>query len=177
MKLQDIPARGTKGLSAMKVRSYVLSTKCTRAWPDRTRVLCCVFLGLTLATIGATCLGQASLPFGVSNLKHEKLPADEATRIYFSACSHVARAIRPENPPHLRPKFVLVLGAQDNQTVRADGAAEVRLKTWNPAAFAEAVVIMAAREVLDSKEVTNLTRDTLLSAQASVSVSDLKQGR
>ena len=135
-----------------------------------------LWIALTLAAMaGPSCLAQSYLPFGLSNPQHKKLPVEEAARIYFSACDHVARAVRPESPPLLRPKFLLVLGAEGNQTLREDGVAEVRLKGWNPAAFAEAVVIMAAREILDSQAVTNLTRETLLSTRASVSVSALKK--
>jgi len=54
---------------------------------------------------------QDSLPFAVSNPKHQKWAMEEAGRIYMSACALVARAVRPERPPHLHPGFVLVLGA------------------------------------------------------------------
>jgi len=116
------------------------------------------------------------LPFSVSNPKHKKWPADEAQRIYFAACERVARTIRPEKPPRLQPKFVLILGADDNEAVRIGNTSEIRLKEWNPGAFADAVVVMAAREVLDPRQLASLSREALVSAQASVSVADLEHG-
>ena len=120
-------------------------------------------------------VAQASPPFGVSNPKSKKWPVDEATRIYFSACDQVARTIRPMNPPHLRPNFVLVLGAQNNETMRDGKVSEVRLKNWEPGAFAQAVVILAAREILSPDDLAQITHEALTYAQASVSVSDLQQ--
>jgi len=116
------------------------------------------------------------LPFSVSNPKHKKWPVDEAQRIYFAACERVAKAIRPEKPPRLQPKFVLILGADDNEAVRIGNSSEVRLKDWNPGAFSDAVVVMAAREVLDPRQLASLSREALLSAQATVSVADLEHG-
>ena len=133
-------------------------------------VLLCLIVGA-----GASGVAQEAAPFGVSNPKNKKWPVDEATRIYFSACDRVAHTIRPENPPHLRPSFVLVLGAQNNETVRDGKVAQVRLKGWDPGAFAQAVVILAAREILTPDDMVHITRDTLTYAQANVSVSDLRQ--
>jgi len=117
---------------------------------------------------------SSSLPFEVSNPKHLNWSSHEAERIYLSACELVARSIRPEKPPRLQPKFVLVLGTQADETIRNGAMAEVHLKKWSAPHFAEAVVLMATREILKSEDVMNLTRDTLLAAQASVSVSELR---
>jgi hypothetical protein len=117
---------------------------------------------------------SSSFPFEVSNPKHLQWSTDEANRIYMSACELVARTVRPEKPPKLAPKFLLVLGTSDNETLRSGPTAEVHLKEWNPARFAEAMVLMATREILKSEDVMSLTRDTLMAAGASVSVSDLK---
>jgi len=118
---------------------------------------------------------QTTLPFEVSNPKHLEWSTDEAERIYTSACELVARSIRPERPPRLTPKFVLVLGTQEDETLRDGPKAEVHLKMWNPARFAEAMVLMATREILKREDVSHLTRETLMAAGASVSVSELKQ--
>ena len=158
------------------VRPGITFPKCKSTSLDCKRAALWAVFAL-VAIAGPSCLAQTYLPFGLSNPQHKKLPVEEAKRIYFSACDHVARAIRPESPPLLRPKFVLVLGAPDDQTVREAGSSEVRLKGWNPASFAEAVVIMAAREILNTRDVTNLTRETLLSARGTVSVSELKDGQ
>jgi hypothetical protein len=135
------------------------------------------FLTVFMAGVSSRGWAQNSLPFEVSNPKNKKWPAEAAGRIYNSACAQVARAIRPESPPPLHPKFLLVLGARNNETVRNGSVAEIRLKTWDAASFAEAVVIMAIREVLNSQEVTNITRDALVAAQATVSVSELRRGQ
>jgi hypothetical protein len=123
----------------------------------------------------AQSVAQEAAPIGVSNPKNKKWPVEEATRIYFSACDRVARTIRPGNPPHLRPSFVLVLGAQNDETVRDGKVSEVRLKNWDPAAFAQAVVILAAREILSPDDLAHIAQDALTYARASVSVSDLRQ--
>ena len=78
----------------------------------------CVLLLISALVLGSRCSAQDSLPFQLSNPKHQTWSPEEASRIYLSACKLVARAIRPENPPQLHPKFVLVLGAQANETVR-----------------------------------------------------------
>jgi hypothetical protein len=132
--------------------------------------------GLVVILAGV-CAAQtpSPLPFAVSNPKHLALPLDQANRIYSSACELVARSIRPEKPPRLTPKFLLVLGADADETLRSGPNSEVHLREWNAARFAEAMVLMASREILKGEDVTNLTRDTLVAAQASVSVSELKQ--
>ncbi len=128
-----------------------------------------------IAMLNVSGNAQTTLPFEVSNPKHLEWSTDEAERIYSSACELVARSLRPERPPRLTPKFVLVLGTQEDETLRDGPKAEVHLKTWNPARFAEAMVLMATREILKREDVSHLTRDTLMAAGASVSVSELKQ--
>jgi hypothetical protein len=132
---------------------------------------------LIATVLCAGCMAQSALPFEVSNPKHQKLPVDEAGKIYISACALAARAIRPERPPHLRPKFTLVLGAADDQMVREEAGSEIHLKVWNPANFAQAVVMLAAREILKNEDVEEIVRTAVISARASVSVSDLRHGR
>jgi hypothetical protein len=132
---------------------------------------------LIAALLCSAGMAQSSLPFEVSNPKHQKLPVEEAGKIYISACALAARAVRPERPPHLRPKFTLVLGAADDQMVREEAASEIHLKVWNPANFAQAVVMLATREILKNEDVQDIVRTAVISARASVSVSDLRQGR
>ena len=132
-------------------------------------------IALLISILTAMAVAQTpDLPFSVSNPKHKKWPVDEARRIYFAACDRVARTIRPEKPPRLQPKFVLILGAEDNEALHVGNIAEVRLKEWNPGAFSDAVVVMAARDILDPRQLASLSREALLSAEASVSVNDLE---
>lgn len=114
------------------------------------------------------------LPFEVSNPKHLEWSTDEAGRIYMSACELVARSVRPEKPPRLTPKFRLVLGTKEDATLHDGAGSEVHLKTWNPARFAEAMVLMASREILKTEDIVHLTHDTLRAAEATVSVNELK---
>jgi hypothetical protein len=147
--------------------------------PSRAALSILALLIGTFAFFGATASAQtaSSVPFEVSNPKHLNLPTDEANRIYTSACELVARSIRPEKPPRLAPRFVLVLGSDENATLRNGSMAEIHLKEWNPARFAEAMVLMATREILKNEDVMHLTRDTLMAAQASVSVNELKHNK
>lgn len=131
---------------------------------------------LVMSVLAGRSKAQTGLPFQVSNPKHKKWPEEEAVRIYFSACELAARAIRPEQPPHLHPKFVLVLGANDNETIRYGDMSEIHLKNWRPDGFAQAVVVMAVREVLPNEKVAELVRTAILSSETSVSIRELKQG-
>jgi hypothetical protein len=151
-------------------RGFVFHKRILRA----VSVTLCVGLAAILLSIG--CLAQTNFPFQVANPKHQPWPADEAARIYESACELAARAIRPEQPPRLRPKFILVLGANNNETVRYGEMSELRLKKWEPAKFAQAVVVMAVREVLPGDQIANMVRTAVLSSQATISAKDLRQG-
>jgi len=86
----------------------------------------------------------------------------------------VTRSSRLEDPPKLHPNFVLLLGAKQDQTVRDGNIAEVHLRSWSPARFTEAVVIMATREILKGEDVRSLARGTLMAAEASVSLDELR---
>jgi hypothetical protein len=139
------------------------------------QILITMTLLICVLTLALPAGAQSSLPFQVSNPRHLKWSQEEATRIYSSACELVARSIRPEKPPRLHPDFVLVLGADADETVRIGPTSEVRLKTWSAEHFAEAVVLMATREILQREDVSYLTRETLIAASASVSVDELKR--
>ena len=115
----------------------------------------------------------AAVPFEVSNPKQMKWPVEEAGRIYVLACDLVARSVRPEKPPDLRPKFVLVLGAKQDQMVRTEKGSEVRLKKWNAETFAEGVVLLSLRESEKDQNILHLAHQTLAAAEATVSVREL----
>jgi hypothetical protein len=138
----------------------------------------CWLVGLAMCAVAALSgQAQGSLPFEVSNPKHLKWPVEEAGRIYSSACELVARAVRPERPPRLQPRFVLVLGAGSNQIVRNQGNSEIHLTKWDPGQFAEAMVVLTTREILKNEDVRDLARSALIAAEATVSVSELKEKR
>jgi hypothetical protein len=152
----------------MKYRRFVPASKTPK-------FTVCLALVLSLLCVSAG--AQDAPPFDVSNPKHKKWPIEEAARIYRSACALVARTVRPEKPPNLRPKFLLILGAKEDEIVRHGAEVELRLQAWDAENFAQAVVLMAADEVVRREEVPDLARSALLSSQASVSVEDLRQGR
>ena len=174
MKLLSMfePARETATVNGLNSRTGL------EARPRQAGERVAISVGLTLIAmvLCAGCVAQSVLPFDVSNPKHQKLPVDEAGRIYLSACMLAARTIRPERPPHLQPKFTLVLGAADDEMVREEGTAKIHLKAWNPANFAQAVVMLAMRDILRNEDVQDIVRTAVLAAQASVSVRDMRQG-
>jgi hypothetical protein len=132
------------------------------------RIVGALLLAIALTMLSSSASADA-LPFQVSNPKNKKWSQQEAGRIYESACTLVARTVRPERPPHLHPNFLLVLGASDNEVIRTTPIAEVHLKAWDADKFAEAVVIMAAREVLHADDVTSIARQSVSSAHATTS--------
>jgi hypothetical protein len=115
----------------------------------------------------------ADPPFEVSNPKHRKFPEVDALRIYTQACDLLARSVRPEHPPQLRPRFRLVLGTDSDEFVRDAAETEIHLKSWNPEKFAQGVVIVALREVVPRPDLARLARLSVSMATSAVDVSDL----
>jgi len=113
---------------------------------------------------------QNSLPFEVSNPAQKKWSPAEAQRIYSWACELLAKSVRPENPPRLHPRFRLVLGAEENIFVREHGVDEIHLKVWDPTKFAEGVVAIAVREVVQSDEQARLAHRSVMLANSTVDV-------
>ena len=134
------------------------------------RVLPAALLLLLTAVCGCA---QNNLPFEVSNPSNKKWPPAEASRIYESACDLLARTIRPEKPPVLRPKFRLVLGAESDQFVNEGGVTEVHLKSWNPEKFAEGVVVVAVRDVLRADDLARVVHQSVSLAASTVNVHEL----
>jgi hypothetical protein len=152
------------------------SSSLTQGLPYLKKAVGCALL-MFLVGLGSYAPAQDALPFAVSNPKHKKWSAEEAGRIYYSACDLLARTIRPEKPPRLHPKFLLVMGADDNELVRTDTAVEIHLKAWDPDKFAEGVVVAATRELLQGDDLTKIARQSVSSAQATVSVVDLRKNQ
>lgn len=116
----------------------------------------------------------SALPFEVSNPKHKKWPENEASRIYTSACDLLARSVHPEHPPQLRPKFRLVLGADQDEFIRDSAIAELHLKSWDPEKFAQGVVVVALRELVPRPDLARLARLSVTLASSTADVSDLR---
>jgi hypothetical protein len=138
------------------------------------KIVCFLLLAFGVSSAG---FAQELVPFKVSNPKNKKWSREEAIRVYQSACTLVARSVRPERPPHLHPNFVLVLGADDDEVVRTGPVPEIHLKLWNVNKFAEGVVIMAARDILQTDDLNSIARQSVSSAQATVTLEELKQNR
>lgn len=140
--------------------------------PLRSSILLCGLLLLVTAICGCA---QNTLPFEVSNPSNKKWSPAEATRIYDSACDLLARTIRPEKPPHLRPRFRLVLGAESDQFVNEGGLTEIHLKSWNPEKFAEGVVVVGVRDVLRADELARVVHQSVSLAAATINVHELSR--
>jgi hypothetical protein len=146
-------------------------------WNQRRAALIVLAICLTTALLSEKSAAQVGLPFEVSNPKHLNWSVEEASRIYASACDLVSRALRLEKPAQLQPRFLLVLGAKSDQAVRTAETTEIHLKKWDPARFAEAMVILSLRKTTRNEDVLRLTRETLNVAEASVTVQELRQGK
>jgi len=110
----------------------------------------------------------SNLPFEVSNPQNKKWQPSEARRIYNSACQLLARTIRPDKPPELHPQFTLVLGAENDEFVRDGAHVEVHLKTWQPEIFAQAVVAIAVRDLLQGDELQKVAHQSVLLANSTI---------
>jgi hypothetical protein len=116
---------------------------------------------------------QSATPFEVENPKKQSWGPAEARRIYNSACNLVARSIRPDKPPHLEPRFRLVLGTDDDEFVRDGSVVEIHLKSWNAEKFAEGVVYVAIRDVLQSDDLARIAHQSVVLADSTLDVHEL----
>jgi hypothetical protein len=152
---------------------------CSFPLPDRRRHFhqsaSCLLLMLLTAGVITSAFAQQPAPFEVSNPKHKKWSSEEAGKIYYSACEILARTVRPEKPPRLHPRFLLVLGANDNEVLRTNVAVEIHLKSWDADKFAEAMVMVAAREVLQRDDLAKIARQSVSFARSTVSVNRLEE--
>ena len=143
------------------------------AWASRC-TLVYVFLMMFIAFPLVAVQAQSGLPFEISNPKNKKWPELEASRIYNSACSLLARSLRPEKPPTLHPRFRLVLGSEDDAFVRRGKVVEIHLKSWNAEKFAQGVVVVAVREVLQDDDLRRLAHQSVTMANATLDVGELR---
>lgn len=133
-----------------------------------------LLIGSMMAMAQAAPQGQSQLPFQVSNPQNKKWSPSEARRIYDSACRLLARTIRPDKPPELHPQFTLILGTEHDEFVRDGAQVEVHLRSWDPEMFAQAVVAIAVRDLLQTGQLQTIAHASVLLANSSVSVHDLR---
>ncbi len=146
--------------------------------PLLARVLRRVIIAFLLILFFTVCAAQAqqtSLPFEISNPKRKKWPEAQAVRIYSWACNILARSIRPEKPPELHPKFRLVLGTEQDEFIRDSANAEIHLKNWNAEKFAQAVVVVALRDLVQGQDLAKMARESVSMADATVDVQELSR--
>jgi hypothetical protein len=94
----------------------------------------------------------------------------EAEKLYRNTCAVVQRDFH--SGAELRPRLTVVLGAQHNE-VRGDN--EIWLTKWNPAMFAEGVVVVAFHQVLTDDVIKQLARRAVEYSDAMVDVAELKE--
>ena len=139
-----------------------------------------LWLCLLLLTCGVMAMAQTApqdqsrLPFQVSNSQNKKWSPAEARRIYDSACRLLARTIRPDKPPELHPQFTLILGTEHDEFVRDGTQVEVHLRNWEPEMFAQAVVAIAVRDLLQTGQLQTIAHESVLLANSTVNVHDLR---
>ena len=128
-----------------------------------TRQLNFVIVLLTLAT---TCFAQQGLT--VHRRGEQKLPFDEAQKIYASACAVVQREFGATRP--VMPQVTLLLGA-DNNEVGFDER-QIRLTKWDRGAFAQGVVMLASSDLMLDRR-ASLARRGVTWADATVDAKQL----
>ena len=143
-------------------------------WNLRRIALMIVFL---TAVFSSSAFAQSDGPFAIRNQKNRKFPVSEASRIYEAVCIVVAREVRPEHPPLLQPHFTLVLGAGKDELVQQNQMAELHLTDWDREKFAQAVVVLAVREILKGDSVPLLSRRALAWTDAVVPMADLADAK
>jgi hypothetical protein len=146
-----------QSVSARSIRRFVFS-------------VCLAFLAASM-TVAAQTVPQKppNLPFDVSNPHNKKWSPAEAGRIYSSACQLLARTVRPDKPPALHPQFTLILGTEQDEFVRDGAHVEVHLRSWEPEMFAQAVVAIAVRDLLQGDELQKVAHESVLLANSTIS--------
>lgn len=104
-------------------------------------------LKLVIATLLVTCCCFAQEGLIIHTRNKQKVPAEEAARIYLSACSVIQREFGGHRAP--RPQVTLIVGANVNE---ADwDHREIRLSKWNPYLFAQGVVAFAFEDLMPTE--------------------------
>ncbi len=104
---------------------------------------------ITILILVLTAAGWAQNFFAVQAKGKQQWPAEEANKLYLSACSAVQREFG--GPRAIRPRVTLVLGAHKNEAYLE--RREIRLTKWNSYLFAEGVVIFALEELVQREQV------------------------
>ena len=134
-------------------------------------------ISILFVAISIPALAQAPELFEVSNPKHVHFDAQEAVKSYLQAVSEVETEYHLLQ--HVTPKFVLVLGVDQNCIVWANGkmsqASEIRLKRWDPRIFRQGVITLSINELMRPENVIRLEQRIERIEQASVDVRNLQK--
>jgi hypothetical protein len=103
-------------------------------------------LTVVVFLLAAGCWSQNLLTVQVKG--KQKWPAEEADKLYLSACSAVQREFGSTRP--VRPQVTLVLGADKDEALW--DRREIRLIKWNPHLFAQGVVVFAFEDLMPPDE-------------------------
>lgn len=117
--------------------------------------------------VASSCFAQEGLTIRARN--KQKVPAAEAEKIYFSACSVIQREFGGNRVP--RPQVTLIVGAN------AEGAywdlREIRLVKWDPYRFAQGVVLFAFDDLMPTEERMAVAKRAVTWADSTVEVDSL----
>lgn len=94
----------------------------------------------------------------------------QAEKLYQNACEVVKRDFH--GTTDLRPRFTVIIGTDHNEV---HGRSEIWLKQWNPAMFAEGVVVLAFEHVLTPDAIKQMGERAVRYSDATINVADLKR--
>jgi len=96
----------------------------------------------------------------------QEWPAEEADKLYLSACSVVQREFGGSRP--VRPQVTLVLGADKDEALW--DRREIRLIRWDPYLFAQGVVVFAFEDLMPLDQRMAVTRRAVNWAGSTVAI-------
>jgi hypothetical protein len=126
-------------------------------------------LTVVFLALAAGCWAQNSLEVQVKG--KQQWPAEEADKLYLSACSAVQREFRGARP--VRPQVTLVLGASKNEALL--DRREIRLIKWDPYLFAQGVVMLAFEGLMPPGERLAVARRAVNWADSTVEINAISK--
>jgi hypothetical protein len=106
----------------------------------------------------------------VVNPNREKIPLEEAEKVYLRVCEAIEKEFHRPEP--IRPRLILRLGASDNVLRYPMG--EIHLRKWDQYRFADGVLDLAMHSMLPPEEKIRLSNTAVNEAGSTVNVCELK---
>ena len=97
----------------------------------------------------------------------------EAEKLYRNTCAMVQRDFHSSGELH--PRFTVVLGTEHDELYEAHGKTEMWLTKWDPAMFAQGVVMLAFHQLLTTDAIQQLAKRAVQYSDATVDAVELKQ--